>query len=98
MNVLKEPLLHFLLIGAALFLLFDWKGNAADGAGGQAGTPAAQIVVSRDVLEQLRSSSRGPGSGRRPRKSRKGSSRNSSATRSTTAKQSPRDSTGTTRC
>jgi parvulin-like peptidyl-prolyl isomerase len=54
-NVLREPLLHFLLIGAALFLLFGWKGNSALVPGGQAGPPTAQIVVSRDALEQLNS-------------------------------------------
>jgi hypothetical protein len=53
MKLLKEPLLHFLLIGAALFLLYDWKGKPAPIPGGQAGTPAAQIVVSRDALEQM---------------------------------------------
>jgi parvulin-like peptidyl-prolyl isomerase len=55
MKLFREPLLHFLLIGAALFLLYDWKGKPASMPGGQAGTPAAQIVVSRDALEQMSS-------------------------------------------
>jgi hypothetical protein len=54
-NILREPLLHFLLIGAALFLLFDWKGKSASMPGGQAGTQAAQITVSRDAVEQMNS-------------------------------------------
>jgi len=53
MNLLKEPLLHFLLIGAALFLLYGWRGNSASVPGGQAGTPMAQIVVTRDTLDQM---------------------------------------------
>jgi len=53
MKLFREPLLHFLLIGAALFLLYDWKGKPASMPGGQAGTPTAQIVVSRDALEQM---------------------------------------------
>ena len=50
---LKEPLLHFLLIGAALFLLYGWRGNSVSSPGGQAGTPTAQIVVTRDAIEQM---------------------------------------------
>ncbi len=53
MKLFKEPLLHFLLIGAALFLLYDWKVNPVSMPGGQAGTPAAQIIVSQDALEQM---------------------------------------------
>jgi hypothetical protein len=53
-NILKEPLLHFLLIGAALFLLFDWKGKPAQLAGGSSGAPVAQITVGRDALEQMK--------------------------------------------
>jgi hypothetical protein len=54
MNLFKEPLLHFLLIGAALFLLFDWRGNSAPVAGGAAGTPAVQITLRRDAIEQIK--------------------------------------------
>ena len=53
LRLMKEPLVHFLLIGAALFLLFGWRGNSASVPGGQAGTPTAQIVVSRDALDQM---------------------------------------------
>jgi len=54
MNLFKEPLLHFLLIGAALFLLFGWRGNSAPVAGGTAGTPAVKITVRRDAIEQIK--------------------------------------------
>ncbi|MFO1304600.1 MAG: peptidylprolyl isomerase [Burkholderiales bacterium] len=44
--ILKEPLLHFLLIGAAIFLFFDWSG-----AGSALGKP--RIVVKRGQVEHL---------------------------------------------
>ena len=44
-NLIKEPLLHFLLIGAALFLLFGWRGNPAPLPGGQPGSPSAVKLV-----------------------------------------------------
>jgi hypothetical protein len=53
MNLLKEPLLHFLLIGAALFLLYGWRGNSSSMPGGLAGTPTEQILVTRDALDQM---------------------------------------------
>jgi len=53
MKLLKEPLLHFLLIGSALFLLYGWRGNSTSLPGGQAGTPTVQIVVNRDALDQM---------------------------------------------
>jgi hypothetical protein len=52
-NLVKEPLLHFLLIGAGLFLLFGWQSKSASLPGGQAGTLTAQIVVTRDSLDQM---------------------------------------------
>jgi len=52
-SLLREPLLHFFLIGAALFLLFGWRSNSVSLPGGQTGTPTAQIVVSRDALDQM---------------------------------------------
>jgi len=45
-SLLREPLLHFLAIGAALFLFFQWRG----GSGGPAGT---RIVVSPGQIEHL---------------------------------------------
>jgi len=46
-NILKEPLLHFLLIGAALFIVFGQVNNKmSDGADNQ-------VVVSAGRIEQL---------------------------------------------
>lgn len=55
MRLLKEPLFHFLLIGASLFLLFWLRGNptTVPGTAGQAGMPTTQIVVTRDTVDQL---------------------------------------------
>lgn len=52
-KLLKEPLLHFLLLGAALFLLFGWRGNSASAPGGQAATPSVRIVVGRNTVDQM---------------------------------------------
>jgi len=52
-NLLKEPLFHFLLIGAALFLLYGWRSNSSSLSGGQAGTKTAQIVVTQDAIDQI---------------------------------------------
>lgn len=52
-KILKEPLFHFLLIGAALFLVHGWRVDSASVTGGLTGRPATQIVVSRDAIEQL---------------------------------------------
>jgi len=51
-NILKEPLLHFLLIGVVLFLIFDWKGTPATLPEGQA-LPEAKIVVTREAISQV---------------------------------------------
>jgi len=53
LRVFREPLFHFLLIGAALFLINGWKGNPASFPGGQVGTPTAQIVVTLDDINQM---------------------------------------------
>ncbi len=42
--MIREPLVHFLLIGAALFLLFEWRGG---GAGDR------RIVITRGQVEHL---------------------------------------------
>jgi hypothetical protein len=46
MRLLREPLVHFLLLGAALFLLFAMVGDS-DGA------PTDRIVISNGRIEQL---------------------------------------------
>ncbi len=53
MTLIREPLLHFLLIGAALFFIHGWRGNTSSSSGGQTGAQAAaQIIVSRAALDQ----------------------------------------------
>ncbi len=44
--ILKEPLVHFLLIGAALFAIFSWSGD-------QPAASTEKIVVSTGRIEQL---------------------------------------------
>ena len=44
-RLFREPLVHFLAIGAALFLFFAWKGGG--------GAPAGRILVTRARLESL---------------------------------------------
>ena len=45
-NLLKEPLLHFLAIGAALFLWFQWSGAGS-------GPASTRIVLSTGQIEHL---------------------------------------------
>ncbi len=45
-SVLKEPLLHFLAIGAALFLYFHWSGSGS-------GPTSSRIVLSAGQIESL---------------------------------------------
>ena len=49
-KLIREPLVHFLIIGAGLFLLFGWKGNPAFLQGGR---QANTIVVAQDTVNQL---------------------------------------------
>jgi hypothetical protein len=51
--VLREPLLHFLLIGAALFLLFGWRGSRTSAPGTPPLAGEAQVVVTRDDVDRL---------------------------------------------
>ncbi len=53
-RALREPLLHFLLIGGALFLLFGWRGGPSAPVG-QPGPAPRQIVVTRGDVERLES-------------------------------------------
>jgi parvulin-like peptidyl-prolyl isomerase len=52
-KLIREPLVHFLLIGAGLFLLFGWKGNPASVPGRQAGPQSSKIVVTQGDIEQM---------------------------------------------
>lgn len=49
---LREPLLHFLLLGGALFLLQGWRGAPASVPGSPAGSPSLEIVVERGVVDR----------------------------------------------
>lgn len=53
LNLLKEPLLHFLLIGAGLFLLFEGGNDPAAVSGGLLTAPSTQIEVSWDAVERM---------------------------------------------
>lgn len=49
----REPLVHFLLIGAGLFLLFSWRGGPASIPAGQAGAQSTKIVIAQGDIDQL---------------------------------------------
>jgi len=51
--LIREPLVHFLLIGAGLFLLFGLKGNPASLSGGQSGPLTARIVITQGDIDQM---------------------------------------------
>jgi len=51
-RLIREPLVHFLLIGAGLFILFGWRGNPAS-VTGQSGPQSSKIVVARGDIDQL---------------------------------------------
>lgn len=52
-QLLKEPLLHFVLIGAGLFLLFVLKGGPASVPSGPSGQQSMKIVVARGDIDQM---------------------------------------------
>ena len=52
-KLLREPLLHFLLIGVALFLLFGWRSGPASLPGGPSGPQATRIVVNQSDIDQM---------------------------------------------
>ena len=52
-KVIREPLVHFLFIGAGLFLLFGWRGNPASLPGGQSGPQSTKIVVTQGDIDQM---------------------------------------------
>lgn len=51
----KEPLLHFLLIGAALFFVYGGMGNNASMPDGQAAMSMEKIVVTQDNIDKMNS-------------------------------------------
>ncbi len=52
-RLLREPLLHFLLIGGALFALWGWRGGSPSAPGAQPGATRPEIVVTRDDVDQM---------------------------------------------
>ena len=52
-KLIREPLLHFLLIGAGMFLVFGLKGNPTALTSGQSGSAATKIVVTQGDIDQL---------------------------------------------
>jgi parvulin-like peptidyl-prolyl isomerase len=48
----REPLVHFLLIGAGLFLLFGWRSGPASLPAGQNNPQSAKITVTQDDIDQ----------------------------------------------
>jgi len=52
-KLLKEPLIHFLLIGAGLFLLFGWGGGPSSLPGGQSGSQSTKIIVTQGQIAHL---------------------------------------------
>lgn len=55
MKIIKEPLLHFILIGAVLFLLYGWRGRAVPADVTGIGMSTAPVTVTPDDIQQLNS-------------------------------------------
>ena len=53
-RLVREPLLHFLLIGAGLFLLFGWRGGPSSQPGGQPGSQSTKIIITQGQIEHLK--------------------------------------------
>jgi hypothetical protein len=52
-KLVREPLLHFLALGAGLFLLQAWRGGSAAAQGSARDADATRIVVTRDDVAKL---------------------------------------------
>ena len=50
---LKEPMLHFLLVGAGLFMIFDMQGGPAVRAVGLTALPSLQVIVTQNDIRQM---------------------------------------------
>ena len=48
-KLLREPLLHFLLLGAAIFAVYTWMPKGSRGGGGDAGA----LVVTQGQIAAL---------------------------------------------
>jgi len=52
-SFVREPLVHFLLIGAGLFLLFGLRSGPVSLSAGQSGWQSAKIVVAQGDIDQM---------------------------------------------
>jgi hypothetical protein len=52
-QLLREPLVHFILIGAGLFLLFHWAGESGELQLAQVGSTSKRIVLTQGKIEHL---------------------------------------------
>jgi len=57
----QEPLVHFLAIGALLFLVFNWRGGG--------GPSSNRIVITPGQIDSMVAGSPAPGSARPPSRS-----------------------------
>jgi hypothetical protein len=53
-KLIHEPLFHFLLIGAGLFLIFGWRGGPVLQPGGQPGSQSTKIIVTQGQIEHMK--------------------------------------------
>jgi hypothetical protein len=53
-KLFNEPLFHFLLIGAGLFLLFGWKGGPVSQQGLQSDQQSTKIIVTQGQIEHMK--------------------------------------------
>ena len=51
--LIREPIVHFLLIGAGLFILFGWLGSPTPSTGRQSGSLSKKILVTQGDMDQL---------------------------------------------
>lgn len=52
-KLLREPLFHFLIIGAGLFLIFGWKSGSVSQPDGQSVPQSTEIIVTQGQIEHL---------------------------------------------
>ena len=52
-KLIREPLIHFLIIGTGLFLLFGWGSGPVTLPAGQSGLPSTKIVIAPSDIDQM---------------------------------------------
>ncbi|MET0656053.1 MAG: hypothetical protein ABWY94_10840, partial [Pseudoxanthomonas sp.] len=53
-RLLREPLLHFVLLGAALFLVYGWTGGPEGGEGGRIVITQGKVALLAAGFERMR--------------------------------------------